>query len=88
LRHSEKLLAEAREQAEHAVKSFHDATARLDAAERALAHAQSELQARRDDVERTQRHDESAAANLEDAQRAIDDARTRVAEFTEREGRT
>jgi hypothetical protein len=79
LHRSEKLLAEVREVSEHAMESLRDAKARFDAAERALVHAQSELQARRDDLERARRHDESTAANLEAAQRAFDDARTRVA---------
>jgi hypothetical protein len=81
LRRAEKLLAEMREQSVHAMASLRDATARHDAAERALLHAQAELEARRDDVERTRRKAESAAANLADAQRAFDDARTLVAEL-------
>lgn len=79
---SEKVLADAREQSEHAVESLRVATTRLDAAERALVHAQSELQSRRDEVELTRRHDESAAAHLDHAQKAFDDARTRAAEFS------
>jgi hypothetical protein len=72
---AEKTLAEMREQSAHAAESLRDAKARLDAAERALAHARAERDARRDDVERIQRHVQSTAANLEDAQRAFDDAR-------------
>ena len=81
LRRAEKLLAEMRGQSDHAMESLRDANARLDIAERALLHAQAELEARRDDVERMQRHAQSTAANLEEAQRVFDDARTRVAEF-------
>jgi hypothetical protein len=80
LRKAEKLLAEMREQSEHALELLREARARCDAAESALRHAQSELEARRDDVERTRRHAESAAAKLEDAQRTFDDVRMRVAE--------
>jgi hypothetical protein len=79
---SEKVLAEAREQSEHAMESLRVAESRLDAAERALAHAQSELQSRRDDVERTRRDAESATASLDDAQRAFDDARNHMAELS------
>jgi hypothetical protein len=81
LRRAEKLLAEMRDQSDHAVEALRDAKARFDIAERALLHAQAELEARRDDVERTQRHAQSTATNLEEAQRVFDDARTRVAEF-------
>ena len=81
LRRAETVLAEMREQSDHAVESLRDAEGRLDAAERALLHAQSELKARRDEVERTRRRAESAAANVEDARRVRDDAETRVAEF-------
>jgi len=81
LRRAETVLAEMREQSDHAVESLRDAEGRLDAAERALLHAQSELKARRDEVERTRRRAESAAANVEDARRARDDGETRVAEF-------
>ncbi|HET6339220.1 MAG TPA: hypothetical protein VFG30_38650, partial [Polyangiales bacterium] len=81
LRHSEKLLAEKREQSERATKSLRDATTRFDAAEHAFAQAQIELDARRDDVERTRQLAESAAANLEDAERALADARARVEEL-------
>ncbi|MEO5813735.1 MAG: hypothetical protein ABIT20_00505 [Gemmatimonadaceae bacterium] len=78
LRRAEKMLADMREQSEHAAASLRDAKAQRDAAERALEHAHSQLEARRDDVERTLRHVESATSNLEDAQRAFDDARTRA----------
>jgi DNA repair exonuclease SbcCD ATPase subunit len=81
LRGSEELLAERREQSEHAMKSLRDAKARFDTAEHALVQAQVELEARRDDVERTRQLAESATANLADAQRALADARARVAEF-------
>jgi septal ring factor EnvC (AmiA/AmiB activator) len=81
LRRAETVLAEMREQSNHAAKALRDAETKLDAAEHALLHAQSERDARRDDVERTRRHAESAAANADDARRAFDDAETRVAEF-------
>ena len=77
---SEKLLAEVRAQSEHAAREHRAAKAQLNAAERALEHAQSELQSRQNDVERTRRHDETASANLDEAQRAFDNARARVAE--------
>ncbi|MEP6999973.1 MAG: hypothetical protein ABI969_05825 [bacterium] len=81
LQSAETVLAEMREQSEHAAKTLRDATAKLDVAERALVLAQSEVDARRDDAQQRGRHAESAAANLEDAQRVVDDARARVSEF-------
>lgn len=81
LRRAETVLADMREQSNHAVKALRDAEARLDAAERALLQAQSERDARRDDVERTRRHAESVAASVEESGRAVADAQARVAEF-------
>jgi hypothetical protein len=79
LHRAERSLAEVREQSDKAAELLRDAEATLDAAERALVFAQTEVEARRHDVERTQRHVHSTAANLEDAQRAVDDARRRLA---------
>ena len=79
---AEKSLAEMREQSDHAIVLLRDANAKLDAAERALLLAQTELEARREDAERSQRHVHSTAASLEDAQRAVDDARRRLAGLT------
>jgi hypothetical protein len=80
LRRAEQVLGEMREQSKRAVESLRDARARLDAAERALVQAQSEVVSRRDDVERGEREASATAANLEEAQRAVDDARARAAE--------
>jgi hypothetical protein len=81
LRRAEQLLADMREQSEHAVEFLRETQVRLDAAERALLHAQSERETRRGDAERARGHAESAAQHLDDAQRAFDDARARVAEL-------
>ena len=84
LQRAEKSFAEMRERSDQATAVRRDAGAKLEAAERALLLAQTEVEARRDDVERAQRLVRSTAANLEDAQRAVDEARRRLAEYSAR----
>ena len=56
-------------------------TAKLDAAERALAQAQAEVKAQQHNVERAQRHADSASEKVDDAQRGVDEAQARLAKL-------
>ena len=77
---AEASLAEVSERSEHAAQLVLIAQKKLDAAERVLLHAQSEVQARRADLERVRDDAEAAAAALQDAEQAVAAARARLAE--------
>jgi hypothetical protein len=83
LRQAEGSLAKARERSEHAGKFVQSAKEKLDAAERALLHAQAEAQARRADLDRAQGDAAAAATNVQGAERAVAAARERASEFDE-----
>jgi hypothetical protein len=72
---AETSLAEMRKHSEHALEMVRGARESLDAAERELVKAESEVQSRRTEVERAQRDAAAAASAMQDAERAVTAAR-------------